>query len=104
MSRDNNPFPVPSRGHRSGGVLQWCRTRDDGTNLSAPKDRRTNDSPQEAGAGGRREGDILLHVLPKSQGQQYRVRGDVRARLTRGLEAPLITGLLPDARLRLHAN
>ena len=50
--------------------------------------------------GGRREGDILLHVLPKSRGQQYRVRGDVRARLTRGLEAPMIIGLLPDTRLQ----
>ena len=55
---------------------------------------------QEACAGGRREGDILLHVLPKSRGQQYRVRGDVRARLTRGLAAPLIIGLLPDTRLQ----
>ena len=34
-------------------------------------------------------GDILLHVLPKVRGQQYRVRWDVRARLTRGLEAPI---------------
>ena len=38
-------------------------------------------------------------MLPKSRGQQYRVRGDVRARLTRGLAAPLIIGLLPDTRL-----
>ena len=51
--------------------------------------------------GGHREGDILFHVLPKSRGQQFRVRDDVRARLTRGLAAPLIIGLLPDTRLQL---
>ncbi len=41
-------------------------------------------------------------MLPKGRGQQYRVRSDVRARLTSGLEAPLKIGLLPDTRLRLH--
>src|SRR5271157_4379605 len=46
-------------------------------------------APPEACAGGRREGDILLCVLPKSRGQQFRVRSAVRARLTSGLEAPL---------------
>ena len=39
-------------------------------------------------------------VLPKSRGQQFRVRDDVRAGLTRGLEAPMIIGLLPDTRLQ----
>jgi hypothetical protein len=34
-------------------------------------------------------GDILLHVLPDKRGQQYRVRNDVRTRLTRGLKAPM---------------
>jgi len=43
-------------------------------------------------------------VLPKSRGQQYRVRSDVRARLTRGLEAPLKLGLLPDTRPQLPKN
>src|SRR6185437_11879914 len=31
------------------------------------------------------KGDILLRVLPGDRGQQYRVRGDVRVRLTLGL-------------------
>ena len=35
-------------------------------------------------------GVSLLHVLPDGGGQQYRVRSDVRARLSGGLEAPLI--------------
>ena len=39
---------------------------------------------------------------PGVRGQQYRVRGDARARLTRGLVAPLINGLLPVTRLRLY--
>src|SRR5271157_6059513 len=58
-------------------------------------------APPETSVGGRREGDILLRVLPKSRGQQYRVRSDVRARLIRGLEAPLKLGLLPDTRPQL---
>src|SRR5271157_3108124 len=40
-------------------------------------------------------------MLPEDRGQQYRVRSDVRARLIRGLEAPLKLGLLPDTRLQL---
>ncbi len=84
-------------------MLPWCRTRYDGTDLGASYYRCTNWS-QEACAGGRREGDILLHVLPKSRGQQFRVRGDVPASLTRGLEAPLIIGLLPDILLHTHAT
>src|SRR5271157_2478289 len=48
---------------------------------------------REMSVGGRREGDILLPVLPKVRGQQYWVRCDVRARLTRGLDAPMIIGL-----------
>ena len=67
---------------------------------SAHRKYRHTDWSPETSVGGRREGDILLHVLPKSRGQQYRVRGDVRARLTRGLAAPLIIGLLPDTRLQ----
>jgi hypothetical protein len=45
---------------------------------------------------------IQLRVLLEDRGQQCRVRSDVRARLTRGLEAPLIIGLLPDTRLQHH--
>ena len=43
MWRDKNPLPVPDGGHRSGGggVLPWCRTRYDGTDLGAPYYRRT---------------------------------------------------------------
>ena len=36
---------------------------------------------------------MLLHVLPEGRGRQYRLRGDIRARLTHGLEAPMIIGL-----------
>src|SRR5271157_1510899 len=82
------PSAFLAGGTARGGVLPWCRTRYDGTDLGAPYDRRTNWS-QEACAGGRCEGDTLLHVLPKSRGQEYRVRSTVRARLASALEAPL---------------
>jgi hypothetical protein len=72
---------------------------------SARRSGATNtDPPPEACVGGRRKGEILLHVLPKRRGQQYRVRGDVQARLTRGLDAPMIIGLRLDAHLRPEAT
>ncbi len=83
-----------------GGVLPWCRTRFEGTDIGAVVPSHVLITGDECRKG-RREGDILLRVLPKSRGQQYRVRSDVRARLIRGLEAPLKLGLLPDTRPQL---
>jgi hypothetical protein len=47
-------------------------------------------------------GAILLRVLPVRRGQQFGVRSDVRARLIRGLTAPLNLGLRPG--ISLHTS
>jgi hypothetical protein len=81
--------PHEARGaHRSRGAC--FRGAEPG--LMAQSSARRIAGHRLAAGGVRRRtslGDILLHVLPKVRGQQYRVRWDVRARLTRGLEAPI---------------
>src|SRR5215831_11548406 len=44
-------------------------------------------------------GNNLLRVLPADRGQQFRVRIDVRVRLSRGLKAPLCHDLRPGNKL-----
>src|SRR5262245_9782054 len=76
------PCPLRPRGasHRSrGGVLRWCRTRNEGTDFGAPERPTPTDHRRRA------TGTSLWEAFcsacsPAAGGRPDRVRGDVRAR------------------------